>query len=73
MGLVAPFRRELRARCLGPLVLDHTERQVAESPDQPCDGECATSQHRGRNHQAEQWQREQGIDHGDVVPGHPVV
>ena len=73
MRLMAPLGRKLRARCLRTLVLDNTEQQIADRPDQSRDGECATPQHRGQNHQAEQRQREQRVDDGDVVPGHPLI
>ena len=73
MRLVAPLRRQLNARCLRTLVLDDTEQQIADRPDQPRDGQCASSQNRGQNHQAEQRQREQWVDNRDVVPGQPFI
>ena len=73
MRLMAPFRRQSNARRLRTLVLDDTEQQIADRPDQSRDGQCAASQHRGQDHQAEQRQREQRVDDGDVVPGHPMV
>ena len=73
MRLVASRRRQLLAGGLGTLVLDDAEQEITERPDQSRDGECATTQRGGEDPQAKEWQREQGIDDGDVVPADPVV
>ena len=69
-----PARRgEACAGRLRPLVLDNPGPEIGERPDQPGHGVRTPPANGGDDDEHEQWHRERRVDHGDVVPSHPVV